>query len=204
MRGQYTAARIGGASGGERLSAGERVNPASETETFAAVKLYIDNWRWKGVPFYLRSGKRMPKAGSEICIHFKDAPGVLFAANGQHLTDNVLVLRVQPKEGISLLINAKTPGTVSADCADAHGFQLRRRVSAATRRRPTSGCCWMRFWASLRCSSATTRWRDRGASSIRSRKAGPARRSWRFIRGDVGAGGGERAVGGMMGMRGIR
>jgi glucose-6-phosphate 1-dehydrogenase len=115
VRGQYTAARIGGANGqdakGYRQE--ERVNPQSETETFAAVKLNIDNWRWKGVPFYLRSGKRMPKAGSEICIHFKDAPGVLFGANGRHLTNNVLVLRVQPKEGISLLINAKTPGTVS-------------------------------------------------------------------------------------------
>jgi glucose-6-phosphate 1-dehydrogenase len=115
VRGQYTAARIGGEKGtdvkGYRQE--ERVNPQSETETFAAVKLSIDNWRWKGVPFYLRSGKRMPKAGSEICIHFKDAPGVLFAANQRQVTNNVLVLRVQPKEGISLLINAKTPGTVS-------------------------------------------------------------------------------------------
>jgi glucose-6-phosphate 1-dehydrogenase len=121
VRGQYTAAKVTGPkpedAKGYRQE--ERVNPESETETFAAVKLSIDNWRWKGVPFYLRSGKRMPKAGSEIVIHFKAAPGVLFAANGRQVTNNILVLRVQPKEGISLLINAKTPGTVSR-IAPAH------------------------------------------------------------------------------------
>jgi len=88
-----------------------RVDSKSETETFAAVELLIDNWRWQGVPFYLRSGKRMPKQGSEICIHFKLSPGVLFAAPDKHVSNNVLVLRVQPKEGISLLMNAKTPGS---------------------------------------------------------------------------------------------
>jgi glucose-6-phosphate 1-dehydrogenase len=121
VRGQYAAARIGGSTGTDvkAYRQEDRVNPQSQTETFAAVELSIDNWRWKGVPFYLRSGKRMPKQGSEICIHFKHAPGVLFARDGQHVTNNVLVLRVQPKEGISLLINAKTPGNVSR-IAPAH------------------------------------------------------------------------------------
>src|SRR4051794_7457887 len=101
VRGQYTAATAQGkAMKGYREE--DRVNPKSDIETFAAVKLYIDNWRWKGVPFYLRSGKRMPKAGSEICIHFKPAPGVLFGArntkDNTHLQHNVLVLRVQPRE----------------------------------------------------------------------------------------------------------
>ncbi len=112
VRGQYQAATIGGKDAkGYREE--ERIAPDSQTETFAAVKLLIDNWRWKGVPFYLRSGKRMPRQGSEICIHFKPAPGVLFGADGRHLAHNILVLRVQPNEGMSLLINAKTPGTVT-------------------------------------------------------------------------------------------
>ena len=121
VRGQYVAARINGKPvNGYRQE--ERVDPSSETETFAAVKLFIDNWRWKGVPFYLRSGKRLPKQVSEISIHFKPAPGVLFGAEGgksEPLTHNILVLRVQPNEGISLLINAKTPGTVTR-IAPAH------------------------------------------------------------------------------------
>ncbi len=119
VRGQYSA---GKSPDGTKQFAGyrqeERVNPQSQTETFAAVELHIDNWRWKGVPFYLRSGKRMPRQGSEICVHFRQAPGVLFAAQG-NLQHNVLVLRVQPHEGISLLINAKTPGTVTR-IAPAH------------------------------------------------------------------------------------
>ncbi len=112
VRGQYAAATINGKEAkGYRQE--ERVSPESKTETFAAVKLLIENWRWKGVPFYLRSGKRMAKQGSEIVIHFKPAPGVLFGADGRHLAHNILVLRVQPNEGMSLLINAKTPGTVT-------------------------------------------------------------------------------------------
>jgi glucose-6-phosphate 1-dehydrogenase len=118
VRGQYTSGKVG-EKPVPAYRQEERVNPQSTTETFAAIKLFIDNWRWKGVPFYLRSGKRLPKAGSEICIHFRPAPGVLFGANDQKLQHNVLVLRVQPHEGISLLINAKTPGTVTR-IAPAH------------------------------------------------------------------------------------
>jgi glucose-6-phosphate 1-dehydrogenase len=121
VRGQYAAGKIGGIEGmpvrGYREE--DRVNPESGTETFAAVELHIENWRWKGVPFYLRSGKRLARQGSEISVHFKSAPGVLFGADGAGggaegaLEHNVLVMRVQPKEGISLRINAKTPGTVT-------------------------------------------------------------------------------------------
>ena len=81
VRGQYAAATIQGkAAKGYREE--ERVNPKSETETFAAVKLMIDNWRWKGVPFYLRSGKRLPKQVSEISIHFKPRRGCYLARRG--------------------------------------------------------------------------------------------------------------------------
>ncbi|HAB99096.1 MAG TPA: glucose-6-phosphate dehydrogenase, partial [Parachlamydiales bacterium] len=81
--------------------------------TYAALKLYIDNWRWAGVPFYLRGGKRLPKRGTEIAIIFKDAPGVLFQQRSQKNEPNVLAMRIQPDEGISMKINCKVPGPSS-------------------------------------------------------------------------------------------
>jgi glucose-6-phosphate 1-dehydrogenase len=83
----------------------------STTETFIALRLFIDNWRWAGVPFYLRTGKRMPKRGSEVAIQFKDVPSVLFNANPDvPLEPTVLTLRVQPEEGLSMRIASKLPG----------------------------------------------------------------------------------------------
>jgi len=84
------------------------VAPASQTETFVALKLFIDNWRWGGVPFYLRSAKRMPKRVTEIAIHFKNVPHRLFA--GGDGGGNVLAIRIQPDEGISMSIGSKVPG----------------------------------------------------------------------------------------------
>jgi glucose-6-phosphate 1-dehydrogenase len=87
------------------------VAPASMTETFVAMKLYIDNWRWAGVPFYLRTGKRMARRLTEIVVQFKRAPFMLFRkTNVDRLTPNVLVIRIQPDEGISLRFDAKVPG----------------------------------------------------------------------------------------------
>ncbi len=90
----------------------ERVAPESHTETYAALKLLVDNWRWQGVPFYLRTGKRLARRVTEIAIHFKRPPVLLFrdAAAGGGLQPNVLVLRVQPDEGFSLNIESKRPG----------------------------------------------------------------------------------------------
>ncbi len=111
VRGQYTEGIVGGRSvPGYQQERG--VAPESQTETYAAVKLDINNWRWHGVPFYLRSGKHLRRQGSEVSIHFNSAPGVLFNAPGGNLARNILTLRIQPGEGISLLINAKRPGTV--------------------------------------------------------------------------------------------
>jgi glucose-6-phosphate 1-dehydrogenase len=88
-----------------------RVDPQSETETFVALKLLVDNWRWSGVPFYLRHGKRLPKRKTEIAIQFKPAPGLLFEqTNTSALEPNLLVLRVQPNDGIALRFGAKVPG----------------------------------------------------------------------------------------------
>jgi glucose-6-phosphate 1-dehydrogenase len=110
VRGQYFAGSVDGA-----LRPGYRqepkVKPDSNVETYAALKLFIDNWRWSGVPFYLRTGKNLPLSASEVRIQFRPTPHVLFAAQcGQHLDPNALTLRLQPNEGISLRFNGKVPG----------------------------------------------------------------------------------------------
>ena len=88
-----------------------QVAPASMTETFVGLKLFIDNWRWAGVPFYLRTGKRMTRRLTEIVVQFKRAPFMLFRkTHVDRLAPNVLVIRIQPDEGISLRFEAKVPG----------------------------------------------------------------------------------------------
>ncbi len=89
----------------------EGVGPESITETYVALKVFIDNWRWAGVPFYIRTGKRMTKRASEIAVHFKSTPPILFNADPNHpLEQNVLALSIQPNEGLSLRIATKLPG----------------------------------------------------------------------------------------------
>ncbi len=89
-----------------------KVKSDSNVETYVALKLFIDNWRWSGVPFYLRTGKNLPASASEVRIQFRPTPHVLFAAQcGQKLDPNALTLRLQPNEGISLRFNGKVPGT---------------------------------------------------------------------------------------------
>jgi glucose-6-phosphate 1-dehydrogenase len=89
----------------------EDVAPDSVTDTFVALKMFVDNWRWAGVPFYVRAGKRMPKKSTEIAIQFKPTPHTPFAGDDtEDLDPNVLVIRIQPEEGISLKIGAKVPG----------------------------------------------------------------------------------------------
>ena len=88
------------------------VSPTSTTPTFAAMKVFIDNWRWNGVPFYLRSGKRLPKRKTEISIHFRPAPPLMFSkALNEPIDPNVLAFRVHPDEGIDLLFQTKQPGS---------------------------------------------------------------------------------------------
>src|SRR5207245_972778 len=87
----------------------EKVAPDSLTETFVVRRLQIDNWRWAGTPFYLRHGKRMPKRATEIAIQFKRAPQMFFPGE-ERLEPNVLAMRIQPDEGISLRFGAKVPG----------------------------------------------------------------------------------------------
>jgi glucose-6-phosphate 1-dehydrogenase len=109
VRAQYAAGSIGGQSVPGYRSEPD-VGPRSTTETFVALKLFIDSWRWAGVPFYLRSGKRMPKRVTEIAIQFKEAPHLLFGKRGETIRPNVLSIRIQPDEGIALNFGSKLPG----------------------------------------------------------------------------------------------
>jgi len=110
VRGQY----VEGSVLGEKTIAyrkEENVNPESKVETYAAVKAFIDNWRWADVPFYLRAGKRLPKRVTDISIHFRPAPFPLFNKMQSVRTQpNVLAIRIQPDEGISLKFDSKVPG----------------------------------------------------------------------------------------------
>jgi len=109
LRGQYGPGKVlGDTVAGYREEPG--VDPRSSTETFAALKLYFDNWRWAGVPFYLRSGKRLQKHVTEIAIEFKEVPHRLFTDSDAPLQPNILIIRIQPNEGITLRFGAKLPG----------------------------------------------------------------------------------------------
>ena len=129
IRGQYSAGWMKGKPvQGYREEAG--VNPESTTPTFVAMKLMVDNWRWKGVPFYLRTGKRMPKKVTEISIHFKEVPLLIFKSAAQQTNPNILTMRIQPNEGISLNFEAKMPGpdlrtrTVNMDFSYGSSFGM--------------------------------------------------------------------------------
>ena len=88
-----------------------KVSPTSTTETYAALKLFVENWRWAGVPFYIRSGKRLPRRCTEIVVEFQRPPLLLFDGMATSKIDpNRLVLRIQPDEGIELQVTAKRPG----------------------------------------------------------------------------------------------
>ena len=116
VTGQYGA----GAVKGEIVRGyGDELTRPSTTETFVALKAHVDNWRWQGVPFYLRTGKRLPTRQSEIVVQFKPVPHSIFEARGGRLQPNTLVIRLQPEEYVRLLVMAKEPGL------DREGLRLR-------------------------------------------------------------------------------
>ena len=135
VRGQYAPGKLG-----DKPVAGYReepgVNPASKTETFVAGRLLIDNWRWAGVPFYIRTGKRLAKRSTEIMIQFHCAPHIVFRE--REVQPNRLVLNIQPDEGISISFGAKRPGTemsignVTMDFSYRKGFGDTTRSAYAT------------------------------------------------------------------------
>ncbi|MEK1941552.1 MAG: glucose-6-phosphate dehydrogenase, partial [Pseudomonas sp.] len=134
VRGQYTAGKIGG----QEVPAyyfEKNVDNDSDTETFVALQVAINTWRWAGVPFYLRTGKRLAKKTSEIVIHFKQVPHLLF----DNTLPNRLIIRLQPEERISLQLMGKTPGKgmrlapVELDLNLAQAFRQKRRWDAYER-----------------------------------------------------------------------
>ena len=116
VTGQYGE---GAVSGAPVPGYADELGRASGTETFVALKAHVDNWRWKGVPFYIRTGKRLPARRSEIFIQFREVPHSIFAGRGAMLQPNKLVISLQPEENISLLMMAKQPGL------DRDGIRLR-------------------------------------------------------------------------------
>jgi glucose-6-phosphate 1-dehydrogenase len=134
--GQYGA----GASGGQSVPAyAEELGRPSTTETFVGLKVNVDNCRWAGVPFYLRTGKRLPGRKTEIVVQFRDVPHSMFAARGARTQPNRLIISIQPEENISLELMAKVPGLdrggirlrqVSLDIDQPHAFSdVRRRIA---------------------------------------------------------------------------
>jgi glucose-6-phosphate 1-dehydrogenase len=116
VTGQYQAGAIGGAAVPGYL---EELGKGSNTETFVAIKAHIDNWRWKGVPFYLRTGKRMPRRKTEIVVQFRSVPHSIFAGKAARSEPNRLIIGIQPEENITLSLMAKVPGL------DREGLKLR-------------------------------------------------------------------------------
>lgn len=109
IRAQYMKSKIDGKEvKGYREEEG--VDPESTTETYAAIKFFVDNWRWKDVPFYVRTAKRMPTKVTEVVIHFKTPHHQIFKDSGIHNKDNKLIIRIQPDEGILIKFGVKVPG----------------------------------------------------------------------------------------------
>jgi glucose-6-phosphate 1-dehydrogenase len=119
VRGQYLAGEIGERKVGNYRDT-DKVAPQSVTETYAALKLTIDNWRWAGVPFYLRTGKSLAAKRTEVAVRFKDAPLSMFRATEvERLSQNYFVIGVEPNEGVTLQFNTKVPGpSVTVDGVD--------------------------------------------------------------------------------------
>jgi glucose-6-phosphate 1-dehydrogenase len=108
--GQYGPAQVGGESfPGFRQEQG--VDPAAQTDTYVAATFFVENWRWAGVPFYVRTGKRLPKRVTEIAIQFNPAPLAIFGEDDGERSPNLLIVRIQPEEGISLKFLSKRPGS---------------------------------------------------------------------------------------------
>jgi glucose-6-phosphate 1-dehydrogenase len=130
VRGQYAPGKIG-----DKPVAGYReepgVKPNSRTETFVAARLLIDNWRWAGVPFYLRTGKRLAKHSTEIMIQFRRAPHIVFRE--REVQPNRLILNIQPDEGVCVSFGAKRPGTEMSIGNVAMNFSYREGFGGASR-----------------------------------------------------------------------
>jgi len=130
VRGQYTAGFVRGEEVPGYLDEPD-ANEKSTTETFVAIKAEIDNWRWAGVPFYLRTGKRLPNKTSEVVIYFKRQPHNLFGGSFATLPQNKLVIRLQPDEGVEITVMNKVPGLTTTGSMDLQKSKLNLSFSEA-------------------------------------------------------------------------
>ena len=147
----------------------ERVAGDSTTSTFAAVRLEVGTWRWSGVPFYLRTGKRLARKLTEVAVYFRPTPHLMFPlGDGQPHHQNVITFRVQPEEGILQRFVAKQPGSEIRLTPVSSGFSMRTPSASPPRRAPMPGCFWM-SWKGIRpCSPGKTGSIRLGRSSTRS------------------------------------
>jgi glucose-6-phosphate 1-dehydrogenase len=135
VRGQYLGGKIGDIEIDEYCKTGD-VKPGSTTETYAALKLTIDNWRWAGVPFYLRTGKALGIKRTEVAIKFKQAPFAMFSCTAaETLAENYLVIGVEPTEGIALQFNTKVPGP----SIRINGVEMKFRYKDYFKAEPSTG-----------------------------------------------------------------
>jgi glucose-6-phosphate 1-dehydrogenase len=135
VRGQYTGGKVGDTEV-EGYRKTKDVKPDSSTETYAALKLTIDNWRWAGVPFYLRTGKALGAKRTEVAIKFKQAPFAMFKDTPVHqLSQNYLVIGIEPTEGITLQFNTKVPGPA----IDIDGVEMKFRYKDYFKAEPSTG-----------------------------------------------------------------
>jgi glucose-6-phosphate 1-dehydrogenase len=135
VRGQYRAGKVGDTEIDDYRKT-ENVNPTSTTETYAALKLTIDNWRWAGVPFYLRTGKALGIKRTEIAIKFKQAPFAMFRDTPvERLSQNFLIISTEPTEGIALQFNTKVPGPA----IDIDGVEMKFRYKDYFQAQPSTG-----------------------------------------------------------------
>ena len=130
VRGQYTSGFVKGKEVPGYLEEDD-ANTVSKTETFVAIKAEIDNWRWAGVPFYLRTGKRLPTKVSEVVIYFKRQPHNMFSDSFKNLPPNKLVIRLQPDEGVEITVMNKVPGLTSSGSMDLQKSKLNLSFSEA-------------------------------------------------------------------------
>jgi glucose-6-phosphate 1-dehydrogenase len=139
-----------------------------------AIRVDIDNWRWAGVPFYLRTGKRLPTKCSEVVVYFKTPELNLFKETWQELPQNKLTIRLQPDEGVDIQVLNKVPGLdhkhnlqiTKLDLSYSETFNQTHLADAYER------CCWKRCAVSRRCSSVVMKWKRRGSGSTPSLKPG--------------------------------
>ena len=150
----------------------------SQTETFAAIRFFIDNWRWQGVPFYLRSGKKMKEKVSEISIIFKNPPHMIFPNNKSlEAPANLLSMCLQPDEGIHLRFETKVPDTIAETRSVDMDYHYSEEFGPNALPEAYERCCWMWSMGTHHCSRVPTRRNCRGICLIRSWRAGKTPRS---------------------------